>query len=96
MTPSTTRTVYTTWPLNMVIACSLPDEKRGGFGHHYLSPHRRFAVDLLENGGYARFHQQRTQIERNFRNWTSFGGGLSPLPNWVRRLDRIRLWIQAK
>jgi len=53
-------------------------------------------VDLLESGGYEKFRQQRTQIERNFGNWTSFGGGLSPLPSWVRRLDRVRLWIQAK
>jgi len=73
-----------------------PRRKKGRFGHHYLSPHRRFAVDLLESGGYEKFRQQRTQIERNFGNWTSFGGGLSPLPSWVRRLDRVRLWIHAK
>jgi len=73
-----------------------PRGKKGGFGHHYQSPHRIFATQLLENGGYGQFHKKRTQIERNFGNWSSFGGGLSPLPSWVRRLTRVRLWVQAK
>ena len=27
---------------------------------------------------------------------THFGGGLAPLPNWVRTLGRVRLWVHAK
>ena len=27
---------------------------------------------------------------------TSFGGGLSPLPSWVRHLVRVWLWVSAK
>jgi hypothetical protein len=38
----------------------------------------------------------RNAIERTFGNWTSFGGGLSPLPAWVRRPHRVQLWTQAK
>jgi len=29
-------------------------------------------------------------------NLTSFGGGLSPLPAWVRHQDRVWLWVSAK
>ena len=38
----------------------------------------------------------RTGIERSFGNATSFGGGLGPLPAWVRRLHRVRTWVWAK
>lgn len=40
--------------------------------------------------------RQRYQIERIFSALTSFGGGLSPLPAWVRRLERVRRWVAAK
>ena len=29
-------------------------------------------------------------------NAGSFGGGLGPLPNWVRRLDRVTKWVWCK
>jgi hypothetical protein len=73
-----------------------PRRKKGRFGHHYLSPHRRFAVQVLEGDGWRAFHRERTGIERKFGNCTSFGGGLGPLPSWVRRLHRVTLWVQAK
>jgi Transposase DDE domain len=73
-----------------------PRRKKGGFGHRYLSPQRRFAVQVLEGGGYWAFHRERIRIERKFGNCTSFGGGLAPLPSWVRRLSRVTLWVQAK
>ena len=73
-----------------------PRRKKGGFGHHYLSPHRRFSVQLLEGSAWPAFHRDRTDIERKFGNCTSFGGGLAPLPSWVRRLHRAQLWVQAK
>jgi hypothetical protein len=38
----------------------------------------------------------RDGIERRFAHLTSFGGGLGPLPAWVRRLERVRLWVDAK
>jgi hypothetical protein len=73
-----------------------PRRKKGRFGHHYLSPQRRFSVQLLEGSAWPAFHASRTNIERKFGNCTSFGGGLAPLPSWVRRLHRVTLWVQAK
>jgi hypothetical protein len=74
-----------------------PRRKKGRFGHHYLSPHRRYSVQMLETGGgWLSFHRERTNIERKFGNCTSFGGGLAPLPSWVRRRHRVTLWVHAK
>jgi hypothetical protein len=75
-----------------------PRQKRGDFGHHYQSPHRVFAAQLMEESSafHQLFHAHRSSIERKFGNWTSFGSGLAPLPSWVRRIDRVRLWVQAK
>jgi len=39
---------------------------------------------------------QRKAVERFFGQLTSFGGGLSPLPAWVRTHRRVRRWVQAK
>jgi len=38
----------------------------------------------------------RDQIERIFAALTGFGGGLTTLPPWVRRLDRVTRWVMAK
>jgi hypothetical protein len=38
----------------------------------------------------------RTTIEREFGQMGNFGGGLSPLPNWVRRPHRVAVWVAAK
>lgn len=38
----------------------------------------------------------RNEIERIFSAVTCFGGGLSPLPTWVRRLSRVERWVSAK
>ena len=38
----------------------------------------------------------RTQIERVFSMLTCHGGGLGPLPSWVRRLERTRRWVGCK
>ena len=53
-------------------------------------------MQLLEGGGWQLFHRDRTNIERKFGNCTSFGGGLAPLPSWVRRHRPVHLWVQAK
>jgi hypothetical protein len=73
-----------------------PRRKKGGLGWHYHSSHRLFAIKHLEGGAWPAFHRVRTQIERNFGQWTSFGGGLAPLPSWVRRNWRVRMWVQVK
>ena len=36
------------------------------------------------------------EMERQFARLTKHGGGLMPLGNWVRHLNRVRLWVQAK
>jgi hypothetical protein len=41
-------------------------------------------------------YRQRGAIERIFSALTCFGGGLGPLPSWVRRLDRVTRWVTAK
>ncbi len=38
----------------------------------------------------------RCTIERIFSALTCFGGGLSPLPSWVRKLSRVQKWVSAK
>jgi hypothetical protein len=38
----------------------------------------------------------RGAIERAFGNAGSFGGGLGPLPNWVRRPGRVERWVWGK
>ena len=44
----------------------------------------------------AKLYARRTEIERIFSQCSTCGGGLSPLPGWVRRLDRVTLWVTAK
>jgi hypothetical protein len=46
-----------------------------------------FAADLLD---------VRDAIERHFGNLTNWGGGLGPLPAWVRTLPRVERWVEAK
>ena len=38
----------------------------------------------------------RNGIERRFGLLGNFGGGLGPLPNWVRTPHRVALWVQGK
>jgi hypothetical protein len=70
--------------------------KNPGCGKHYQSPHRLRSLAMLGTGFGIRLYNARTQIERSFGNATSFGGGLAPLPAWVRRLGRVRTWVWAK
>ena len=70
--------------------------KNPGCGGHYQSPHRRRSIDLLQHEYGQKLYQCRLQIERNFGNATSFAGGLSPLPAWVRGLARVRTWVWSK
>lgn len=46
-----------------------------------------FALDLLK---------ARRCIERFFSQWTSYGGGLTCLPPWVRTYPRVHAWVRAK
>ena len=67
-----------------------------GLGHCRHSPHRLRGLALLETASGRACYAQREQIERHFGGLTNFGGGLSPLPAWVRRKQRVKLWVQTK
>jgi hypothetical protein len=63
-----------------------------------MGPYRRFAIALCRRLGdsYRALLDLRDQIERIFAALTCFGGGLTTLPPWVRRLDRVTRWVTAK
>jgi hypothetical protein len=48
---------------------------------------RAFGAGLLRH---------RFGIDRLFGQLGNYGGGLSPLPHWVRGLSRVRRWVRAK
>jgi hypothetical protein len=79
-----------------------PRAKPGtGLGHHYVSGHRRRAIEMLESPAAVnpfgpRLYGLRTGIERAFSGLACPGGGLSALPPWVRRIWRVRAWATAK
>lgn len=65
-------------------------------GHRPHSPHRLHALEMLTRPMGQELYRLRRDVERRLGNLVSFGGGLSPLPAWVRRLLRVRLWVEAK
>lgn len=73
-----------------------PDPHDNGRGHRYQSPHRATALRFFATGLGWGLYRWRTSIERTFGNAGSFGGGLGPLPNWVRRLGRVTRWVWCK
>lgn len=71
-------------------------QKQHGLGHRPQSPYRLRSIDLMKQEFGKRLYRFRRQIERDFGNLVSFGGGLTCLPAWVRRFSRVRNWVQAK
>lgn len=67
-----------------------------GLGHRRHSPGRLRSIALLTQQFGKDLYAHREHIERQFAWLTNHAGGLSPLPNWVRRLSRVRQWVQAK
>ena len=72
-----------------------------GKGHHYQSPHRLRCIEMVRRdvglSGFGRtLYRARPAIERSYGHATSFAGGLAPLPNWVRRIRRVRFWVWGK
>lgn len=65
-----------------------------GHGKHHLGRYR--SIDLLASAYGRELYKCRTRIERYFGHLGNFGGGLGPLPNWVRRPRRVALWVQMK
>jgi hypothetical protein len=88
-----------------------PRKKPGtglGHGRGGHSPSRLRSIALLESpapgdlpaagrSAFARdLYAMRADIERRLGNLCSFGGGLAPLPAWVRTPRRIARWVAAK
>jgi len=70
--------------------------QKPGSGKHYQSPHRLRSIDIIRSDFGQALYRARSAIERSFGNATSFGGGLGPLPAWVRGQARVRTWVWAK
>jgi hypothetical protein len=93
---------YDTNPLHAVAAqyghqLIAPQQRESEkLGHHRHHPGRLRALHLLKTTFGETLFKERDHIERKFGELTNFGAGLSPLPNWVRRLSRVRLWVYAK
>jgi hypothetical protein len=73
----------------------MPDPNAGK-GHRYQSPFRKRCIELLQGRFGQEVFGERRRIEQAYGNATSFGGGLGPLPAWVRGLERVRTWVWAK
>ncbi len=69
---------------------------RTDLGHRRHSPGRLRSMALLQNEFGKTLYRCRDDIERCFGWLTNHAGGLPPLPNWVRRVHRVRCWVQAK
>lgn len=74
-----------------------PQQRPGkGLGHRRHSPHRIRGLELLKTSFGKELFRQRRRIEHCFAQLTSFVGGLAPLPFWVRRFGRVKLWVHSK
>jgi hypothetical protein len=67
-----------------------------GLGHRRHSPGRLRSIELLRTDFGQDLYRCRDDVERKFGWLTNHGAGLAPLPAWVRRSHRVRLWIQGK
>jgi hypothetical protein len=68
----------------------------GGVGHRRHSPQRLRSIELLRTPFGEKLYRRRRSIEHNFGSLTCFGGGLGPLPAWVRRFPRVVMWVRTK
>jgi Transposase DDE domain len=79
-----------------LVAKKTPSRTRGGLGHRPQSVARLRSIEMLETTFGRALYNQRNAIECRFGSLTCVGGGLGPLPAWVRRFGRVRHWVQAK
>lgn len=74
-------------------------QQGGGVGHRKWPESRLEAIRRVESdpGEFVPdLLHQRSTIERFFGRLRCTGGGLGPLPAWVRGYRRVRLWVEAK
>lgn len=69
--------------------------KGAGKGHGKQSEERLASIFLWRRVGRVMI-RRRVHVERVLGNQSSYGGGLGPLPAWVRTLERTRRWVGAK
>jgi hypothetical protein len=78
-----------------------PRRKPGtGLGRRRHHPNRLESIGLTEGLDSDIWHEvlspQRTAIERFFAAMVCVGGGIFGLPPWVRRIHRVKAWVNAK
>jgi hypothetical protein len=76
-----------------------PRRKPGtALGHQPHHPHRLNAIAELEGSPSisAAHKRSRNRVEQVLGHLTNLPFGLAPLPNFVRRLSRVSLWVTAK
>jgi len=76
-----------------------PRKKPGvGIGHGPQHPDRLRAIKELETDPQLlKAHKRRrNRVEQELAHLTNLPFGLAPLPNFVRRLRRVRMWVMAK
>lgn len=76
-----------------------PRIQRGAGPGPTQTPARRRSLDLMEPPGNpkgAAVMDRRDAIERYLGTLCTVGGGLSPLPGYVRGVRRVTLWVGAK
>jgi hypothetical protein len=69
---------------------------KAGLNRRLQTAQRLRALELLKTPFGKALYDHRDHIERNFGWLTACAGGLAPLPAWVRRFHRVRLWIFMK
>ena len=79
-----------------LVAKKTSSRGKGGLGHRRYAAGRLRSIELLTTRFGRELFNQRRAIECRFGSLTAFGGGLAPLPAWVRRFHRVRHWVQAK
>jgi len=74
-----------------------PSRRRGkALGHRTHHPARIAALQQLKTDHGRRLYKRRTMIERSFGNWAMRSIGLDTLPAHLRRLHRIKQFVQGK
>ena len=71
---------------------------RTGLGHHPQHPDRLAAIAELEQSqdALSNHKRHRNRVEQILAHLTNLPCGLWALPNFVRRLPRVRRWVAAK
>jgi hypothetical protein len=81
------------------VGCQLVAQRKRpntNLGHRKHSNGRLRSMSLLRTEFGQALYRLRGDVERKFGWLTNHSAGLAPLPNWVRRTYRVRLWVQAK